>query len=308
MVFRLQRNIWHKTKKIWIKSGNILLSKPTDGYASRGISICNDVEELREAFEHALQYSKTGEVVVEKYIQGYDDICMYYTIQDGNVTLSAMTDRDVNTQQEGKAPQPNALLFPSRHLDSYMKNLHENVKEFARSLQMQNGTMFIQAFVKGDEFIVFEMGYRLCGANEYVIVSKENEINTLDMYIQMALTGKFQGWDNTKYDNPYFKNKYCILIPLLKSGKIASCSCLDTIREMPEVIHVVQFYQDGEVVPEETMGSLVQSLARIYVYAENTEKLKQAIHKVQACLHVEDTDGNPMLLQGFDVDSYNWND
>ncbi len=49
-------------------------------------------------------------------------------------------------------------------------------------------------------------------------------------------------------------------------------------------------------------------LARIYVYAENTEKLKQAIHKVQACLHVEDTDGNPMLLQGFDVDSYNWND
>ena len=148
----------------------------------------------------------------------------------------------------------------------------------------------------------------LCGANEYVIVSKENEINTLDMYIQMALTGKFQGWDNTKYDNPYFKNKYCILIPLLKSGKIASCSCLDTIREMPEVIHVVQFYQDGEVVPEETMGSLVQSLARIYVYAENTEKLKQAIHKVQACLHVEDTDGNPMLLQGFDVDSYNWND
>lgn len=285
-----------------------VIIKPTDGYASKGISICNDVEELREAFEHALQYSKTGEVVVEKYIQGYDDICMYYTIQDGNVTLSAMTDRDVNTQQEGKAPQPNALLFPSRHLDSYMKNLHENVKEFARSLQMQNGTMFIQAFVKGDEFIVFEMGYRLCGANEYVIVSKENEINTLDMYIQMALTGKFQGWDNTKYDNPYFKNKYCILIPLLKSGKIASCSCLDTIREMPEVIHVVQFYQDGEVVPEETMGSLVQSLARIYVYAENTEKLKQAIHKVQACLHVEDTDGNPMLLQGFDVDSYNWND
>lgn len=104
------------------------------------------------------------------------------------------------------------------------------------------------------------------------------------------------------------KTNIVFLIPLLKSGKIASCSCLDTIREMPEVIHVVQFYQDGEVVPEETMGSLVQSLARIYVYAENTEKLKQAIHKVQACLHVEDTDGNPMLLQGFDVDSYNWND
>ena len=75
-----------------------------------------------------------------------------------------------------------------------MKNLHENVKEFAKIfLQMQNGTMFIQAFVKGDEFIVFEMGYRLCGANEYVIVSKENEINTLDMYIQMALTGKIPG-------------------------------------------------------------------------------------------------------------------
>ncbi len=47
-----------------------VIIKPTDGYASRGISICNDVEELREAFEHALQYSKTGEVVVEKIYSG----------------------------------------------------------------------------------------------------------------------------------------------------------------------------------------------------------------------------------------------
>lgn len=275
-----------------------VIVKPVDGCSSKGISICNSLSELKKACPCARENSPTGEILVEKYIEGYDDVCMYYTIQNGNLTLSAMTDRDMNTLQQGKAPQPNALFFPSKHLNTYMEVLHKKVEKFAEKLQLKNGTMFIQAFVKGQQFIVFEMGYRLCGANEYVMVSKENGINTLDMYLTMALTGEFSGWDNKKCDNPYFKNRYCILVPLLKQGKIFSCKCLNKIKALKEVIYIQQFYHDGETVPESAMGTLNQTLARIYICAKNEEELKQAINKVKKLLVVKDSYGNNMILPG----------
>lgn len=275
-----------------------VIVKPVDGYSSKGISICHNKEELVHACQNAKNYSPTDEILVEKYIEGYDDICMYYTIQNGHLTLSAMTDRDMNHFQVGKAPQPNALFFPSKHLDTYMEVLHKKVELFAHELFLQNGTMFIQAFIKGKEFIVFEMGYRLCGANEYIMISRENGIDTLDMYLNMALTGKFAGWDNQKNDNPYFRNNYCILVPLLKQGTICSCTCLEKIKVLKEVIYIQQFYQEGDTVSENSLGTLEQTLARIYICAETEEALKKAIKKVQNLLIVNDINGNNMILPG----------
>lgn len=278
-----------------------VIVKPVDGCSSKGISICYNEKELKIAYDAAQKSSSIGDVLIEKYIEGYDDVCMYYTIQNGNLTLSAMTDRDVNSNQKGKAPQPNALFFPSKYIDVYMNVLHEKIKKLAEELQLQNGTMFVQAFVKNKEFIVFEMGYRLCGANEYIIVSKENGINTLDMYLNMALTGRFEGWNNEELDNPYFKNKYCILIPLLRQGTIQTCDCINKIRTLKEVIHIQQFYNDYETVPETAIGTLNQSLARIYICEKNDEKLNEAIKKVQSLLDIKDVNGNDMLLPGLKI-------
>lgn len=275
-----------------------IIVKPVDGCSSKGISICNNNIELKQAYEDAKSHSVSGDIIIEKYIQGYDDVCMYYTIQNGYLTLSAMTDRNMNDLQAGKAPQPNALFFPSKYLEVYYEVLHEKVKKFVKELSLQNGTMFIQAFVKEHEFIAFEMGYRLCGANEYVIVSRENEINTLDMYLNMALTGKFDGWDNREKDNPYFRQKYCILVPLLKSGTIRSCSGIDKIRQMNEVIYIQQFYHEGDTILEQNMGTLNQTFARIYICADSDWELRNSIHKVQDYLEVKDINGNEMLLPG----------
>lgn len=283
-----------------------VIVKPVDACSSKGISVCYNIPELKIAYEYAMNNSGKKSILVEQFIENQEEVCMYYTIQNGNVTLSAMTDRDLNFQQLGKAQQPNALIFPSKYIEVYYKNLHNQILDFAQKLHLQNGTMFIQSFIKDGQFTVFEMGYRLCGANEYIMVSRENQINSLDMYIRMALTGKFEGWDNLACDNAAFKNKYCVLIPLLKAGTIVNCKCMEKIRDMDEVIHVIQFYHEGDTVEESTMGSLNQSLARIYITAQNTEELIKAIKKVQGALSVIGVNDEELLLEGFHTEEFNW--
>lgn len=281
-----------------------VIIKPADSYGSKGISVCKDKNEFMQAYTNALKFSKTDQVIVEKFISGYDDVCMYYTIQDGYVSLSAMTDRDMNNQQIGKAPQPNGLFYPSEHLDQYYEQLHSNVCKLVKRLEIKNGTMFIQAFANEDEFIVFEMGYRLCGAAEYIIIDEENGINSAEMYINYALTGKFDGYSVKKMDNPYFKHYYCILLSLLKSGKIGKISGLTEIKKMPELVNIVEFYREGDIVENKTTGTLNQTFARMYVKGNSKEELLNSIEKIQKTLLIEDENGQNMLLEGIDCSKY----
>lgn len=281
-----------------------VIIKPADSYGSKGISVCKNDKEFIEAYSNALSFSKTDQVIVEKFISGYDDVCMYYTIQDGYVSLSAMTDRDMNNHQIGKAPQPNGLFYPSKYLDQYYKHLHSKVCRLVEKLEIKNGTMFIQAFANTDEFIIFEMGYRLCGAAEYIIIDEENGINNAEMYINYALTGKFDGYCVKELDNPYFKHYYCILLSLLKSGKIERISGLSEIKKMPELVNIVEFYQVGDIVEEKTTGTLNQTFARMYLKGNSREELLDSIEKIQKMLVIKDEKGQNMLLTGIDCSKY----
>ena len=53
-----------------------------------------------------------------------------------------------------------------------MKNLHENVKRICKIFADAEWNNVHSGFCKRRRVHCFEMGYRLCGANEYVIVSK----------------------------------------------------------------------------------------------------------------------------------------
>lgn len=281
-----------------------VIIKPADSYGSKGISVCKNEKELKEAYANALNFSNAAQVVVEQFITGYDDVCMYYTIQNGFISLSAMTDRDMNTEQKGKAPQPNGLFYPSKRLKQYYDQIHENVCKLIRRLGIMNGTMFIQSFANDQEFVVFEMGYRLCGAAEYIIINEENGINNAEMYINYALTGEFSGYDVEKKDNPFFKHHYCILLSLLKSGKIAEIRGLEEIRNMKEVINIIQFYNEGDVVQGSTTGTLNQTFARMYVKGDTKEELLNAIDKIENLLVIKDENNQNMLLNGVDCSQY----
>ena len=282
-----------------------VIIKPSDSWASKGVSICQNEDELCKATKYALQYSRNKKVIVEKYMATYPDVCMYFNIQNGVLSLAAMCERDMNQVQKGKAMQPNALFFPCRFIPLYYEQLETKLHNMIEGLGIKQGTMFMQCFVHDGVLMPFEMGYRLCGAQEYILCSAENQINSLDMLLDYAITGRFEGWDAAACNKPMFQHTDVILLALLKPGKIARIIGLDELNAMPELLKLVQFYHEGDEIPTSAMGTLNQTFARIFLQGKNPQHLLRLIDHVQKTLVVLNDKEENMLLPGYDCSKAN---
>lgn len=274
-----------------------VIIKPADSYSSKGISVCYNKEEMPEALQKAVDVSTCKEVVVEKFIEA-EDVYLYFTVQNSYLSLSAMADRLLNDEQYGFAPQPVGYFFPSKYIDLYYEKVHNHLQNMINGLNIKNGSFFMQGFVLGNDIVFFEMGFRLSGGAGYLQIAKQNEINQVEMHLRYALSGKFDGWDLKTYDNPRFAFPACVLVVLLRNGKIARIDGLNAVLGHKNVFDIVQFRKEGDELSEK--GTLNQVFARIYMMGRDEIDLKETISFIKKKLHILDTSNKNMILNLFD--------
>ncbi len=280
--------------------GYPVIIKPADSYSSRGISVCRGPAEVGPAIDRALAFSNCAEFVAETYIDA-DDVYLYCTVQNGLLSLSAMADRLMNTEQPGVAPQPVGYLFPSRHIDAYYQQLHQPLQAMVTDLGLRDGSFFVQGFVIDGVITLFEMGLRLSGGAGYLPIAHENGIDQVQMHIAYALTGRFAGWDVRSADNPRFQRPHCVLVVLLRNGTISRVDGWERVCDHPAVYATLRLRNEGDLLTE--AGTLNQVLARIYLCADDNNALVAAIAQVRALLSITDTEGASMLLGSFALDA-----
>lgn len=275
-----------------------IIIKPADSYASKGITVCYTFDETVAAIKKARQYSKTSQIIIEKYLGGLDDVNIDYVMQDGNIILTAVGDRYVNTEQKGLSPLTAAVVYPSKHLDKYIELLDAKVKKMFYEEGMHNGTVFIQSFFDGESFYFFEMGFRVGGGQSSMMIREMCGIDYVEELINFALSGKMDDKDIAEMAAPAFKQHACCLVPSLRGGTIASIEGLDIIQNLKECVNITQFYQVGETVPPSVIGNLGQSFARIHLVGNSISEIKNAIDQVDNKLKVISVDGEEMILPG----------
>lgn len=277
-----------------------VIVKPADSYSSKGISVCFKQEEMQAAMDKAMEFSTCKQIVVEQYLEA-EDVYLYFTIQNGYLSLSAMADRLLNDEQYGCAPQPVGYFFPSKYIDIYFDKVHDNLQNMINDLGIQNGSFFMQGFVVDGDIIFFEMGLRLSGGAGYLQIAKQNGIDQVEMHLRYALTGKFDGWNLKICDNPRFPKPACVLVVLLKDGKVGSIRGLEEIRSHKAVHNILQFKYVGDEL--NARGTLNQVFARIYMIGDDEADLKNSIAFVKKTLVIKDENGQNMILNLFDEDA-----
>ncbi len=270
-----------------------IIIKPADSYSSKGISVCHNKEEIKPAVDKAYSFSTCKEIVAEEFIVA-DDVYLYFTVQNGYVSLSAMADRLLNNEQYGSAPQPIGYFFPSKYLELYMQKTHSKVQKMINETGIKNASFFMQGFAFKDDIVFFEMGLRLSGGCGYLQIRNQNEIDQVKMHINYALTGNFGPWDLKKYDNPRFSKPAAVLVTLLKKGKISKIIGLDIIKNDESFVDILQLKKEGDELSE--IGTLNQVFARIYLCNENKEKLNESIKRIKENLIILDENNENMIL------------
>ncbi|MCM1142138.1 MAG: ATP-grasp domain-containing protein [Muribaculum sp.] len=277
-----------------------ILIKPVDSSGSRGIVLVSDFVNLEAALEESLSYSMKKEVIVERYMDA-DDVSMCYTIQDGNISFSAICDRYIHkTEKFGSVTS--GLIYPSRYISRYIEEVDEKVKKMFERLGLRNGVLFLQAFVDKDSFYFYEMGYRLSGGRHYIFTKEENGISAVKDLIHFALTGEMDPEDIRLKDNANFKHIYSQISVLCKSKKIKEIKGLKEIQRMPQVLDVATRFSEGETVGKE--GTTMQIFARIHIKSPNVAEMSSLISDIESKLEVILEDGENIIEDFFKVPSY----
>lgn len=277
-----------------------LLVKPVDSSGSRGINICHNKQELFQAVEAGRQASKTGKVLIERYMDGRE-VTVFWTFQDGNYFLSALGNRHVkHNQGMDVIPLPVGYTFPSVFLPKYRAEVEDNCKRMFRHLGIKDGMMFMQCKVEDGTCYVYDLGFRLTGSLEYKILERVCGYNPLEMMICFALTGKMGGESIKEKAIPEFNTPAFNVSCLCAPGTIKEITGIDEVKLMPEVEDVVIAHASGEIITEEMKGLLAQITVRILGSVDKKEDLLPIMQRIDNTIHIIGGHGEELLLQGIE--------
>lgn len=284
-----------------------VLVKPVDNSGSRGITICHNRQELDKAVEIGRKASKSGKVLIERYMDGRE-VTVFWTFQNGNYYLSALANRHVkHNQGDDVIPLPVGYTFPSVYLPKYRKEVEDNCKRMFRHLGLKDGMMFMQCKVEDGTCYVYDLGYRLTGSLEYKILERVCGFNPLKMMICHALTGKMGDESVADKAVPEFKTPAFNVSCLCAPGTIKELIGVEEVKKFPEVEDAVIAHAPGETITEQMKGLLAQITVRVLGSVHSKEELLPIMQKIDDTIHIIGVDGRELLLQGIeykDIEGY----
>lgn len=272
-----------------------VLTKPVDNSGQNGIFVCTKQEDLKRLYKESLEFSVSHNVIIEEYVQG-DYTVMFYTVQNGRVTLSTMADKPVFGHFENNLPKlPMGYFLPSKYIDLCQEKMVSKVQSFVSDLGIQNGVIGMEAVVKDNDIFVFEMQFRLGGMHHHDFVRKENGMDILEMLLRFSLTGKFEGWDASVCDNPRFKHHYCSLNVLIIPDTIAKIENVEDVKKVSSVYAYTQMMYEGDSVKQP--GTTQQIAFKFSMEAESYEKLVEDIRYIQNTLKIYNAQGDNLIMK-----------
>ncbi len=274
------------------KNGYPLMLKPTDNSGSRGVIKCENQDELKKCYEYALSYSKSKNVIVEKFME-CDSVVCSYQLRGEEAYLSAFCDRFVYKSKENGSAYTSEARYPSLYLDRYIAEEDANMKRLFKENGFKDGMVGVMGYVDDTGFYWCEMTYRPSGGHHYTFIGDQSGINGLALLIEFAVTGSVKSY-NPEKENPHFKD-CCGMIHIsgIPEQKIAKIEGIDEVRAIPNVIEVSEDLRVGQTIGKE--GTTAQELLSVWIKAENWLEYTQVIKKIENIYKVYDEQGNSLV-------------
>lgn len=272
-----------------------VLLKPTDSSGARGMNACYSADDFDRLYAEALKWSKKKEVIIEELIMGADEVFFQYTLQDGVCSLTSCFTKVFVKSEKKDLILPIFHMYPSKYIEEYYANVHEGVKNMFRAMNVNNGVMTLQSFYRNGKFYVFEAGFRMGGAQNYILTDYQWGINSLECMINYALTGSMNDTPIIDVDNARFRHPCCNYYVGLKAGTIAKMGGVSEVEQLDGVLNVTVMCREGEEILE--TNALERICLRIHVVGETPEKLAETLVKISQTLNILSTEGEEMQLE-----------
>lgn len=272
-----------------------VVTKPVDNNGSTGITIVETPIQFYDAYRKAISASKCGYILIEKRMNFANSMIAHYTVQNGEVVFSGLTDKESKKISEDAAPVMSIQFIPSEYTEKFKDQINEKIVNMLKGLGVKYGPIWIEIFYDDGQFICNEVGYRYGGSMTYYPVEYFFGINQMHLLVHYLATGEplYEDFANTKIIEERLEHRYCILPMQVRAGKISQIQGLRELINSDYVYGFIQSHIAGDLI--EATGTTHQVFGYIHLTAENMEVLQQRIRTVNNTLKVLDEDGNNML-------------
>ena len=161
------------------------IMKPTDSQGQRGIFLIESLEDYKKNFAKAQKYSRSGKVIVEKYVDGPELSVNVYFVS-GDLKFMIASDRETWPQYTGLIHKH---IVPSRILkDKTQELLKEVIVDACSRIGIKNGPAYFQVKIEKDMPYIIEMTPRLDGCHMWKLLNYYTGINLLSLTFDHLLS------------------------------------------------------------------------------------------------------------------------
>ena len=250
--------------------------KPADNSGSRGVDLLSDFtnnENINKAFEYSKQYSRSGEIVVEEYMEG-PEVSVETLSVNGVCHVVQITDKLTTGA-------PYFVEMGHNEPSILKQDIQENIAQIAcdavNAIGIQNGPSHTEIKVTKDGPKIVELGARLGGDNITThLVPLSTGVNLVECCIHVAL-------GETPDFNSKIKKASAIRYLKTEFGVISAINGIDKAKKINGVYQISLVHHEGECVNE--IRSSVDRVGFVIAQAETPnqaiEICEQAIKKIE---------------------------
>lgn len=269
-----------------------VIIKPVDRAGSIGISVANNAEELRKAYDYAMSLSVCKDAIIETFITDAVKFDSYYAVIHGKIYLLS-TDDVINAANNGfERVVQSGWVLPSRRQAMYEKNVDASVQRMIRHMGIQNGTLFFSGFANdAGYFAMFETGFRLDGGYLQSYFAQKGWVDYSDIYIYHALMGDLSALEAGEDRNPELK---CATVNIyMTEGTVSAVEGFEKIGRMDNCSFSMQRTRLGEKCVGDK--AILTKAGMYYFCSESPEILEERVTAAYDELKILDEQGHDMI-------------
>lgn len=274
-----------------------VIVKPVDSCGRQGVTICRSAEELAAAYQLALSFSGSGDIIVEDYVDGIEMDCMYVVLEGEPFITSACVKCCVNVNG---APTFSFCPTSAWHRDDFENRFGDKLRMLLKRIDCKYGYFSLQIMYKAGKYYLLEFAHRLDGTASWRLTKHQTGYSSLELHVDVQLSR------DVKYWIPIVKNRtksFAITVYILycNPGKIKRIVGLDKLKNMEGVSITVDRFREGDEVA--ATGSMYQTAFFMHLKAKDEDGLVALVKKINETVHFYDENGKDMLcyLENFDI-------
>ena len=261
-----------------------IIVKPVDSYSSRGVRKVFNIDELKTAFEAAVEISRTDTAIVEEFVEG-EELTVDVYIEDGVAHTLCISNID-------KIPGNNRFVicrtrYPAQINNEVKKQVEVIAGQIVKAFNLQNSPMLIQMITDGKKVSVVEFCARTGGGDKFRLIRQVSNFDVIKAVVDLTVGIK-----------PHVEEYHlpeCIVNEFLYAEQ-GVFDHLEGFEEMNKAGVIAEYYQlksKGTVCGE--IRSSGDRVAYYTIQGKDIDEARKKDQKANQVLKVIDADGKDFL-------------